>query len=120
MIDKTILKEANDIVLSGLTTENAPEAVKCAYDKFWNIAISKYIKNPFESGYHIPLRHVGLFLDKNDLKKLIYLLEDQAVIYDGNPILKEKLFIRKEYLEEFIRVEYDKGGIPYQLTRKRK
>lgn len=120
MIDKSKLEAANDMVVYGLTKENAPEAVKEAYDRCWNTILYKYIKDPISPSYKVPLKNVALFLGKNNLRKLLYLLVDDGVEYEGTSVLKDSLFIRKEDIEDFVRIKYDKGESSLILTKKRK
>lgn len=117
MIDKTKLNIAGDIAYEGITLNNVPSCVKEAYDKYWNLVISEYIKNPLEANYYVRYLKVGMFLGKDNSKKLRYLLEKQGVekVFD----FFEYLSITKHDLEEFIRIECDKGESPFILTRRK-
>ena len=122
MIDKEMLGEANDIVLYGLTIDNAPACVKEAYDKYWILVINKFIKNPLESGYYVKVPSVAILIGKNNLKKLVYLLEQKDVEYknDGTEGLIDSFYITKSALEDFIQIEFDKGESSMLLIRSRK
>ena len=120
MIDKTKLNIAGDIALYGLSKDNAPQAVKEAYDKCWNILLYKYIRDPLSGSYYVPIRQFGLFLGNSNLRRLLYLLVEDGVEYEGTSVLKDSIFITKENLEDFVRVKYDEGKSAFVLVKKRK